>query len=183
MATPLAGTESAAGALSRVHYTHDAMIDLLIQNPKISQNDLAKTFGYSVAWVSRIMNSDAFNARLAERKSELVDPSILHTLEERFKALASTSMDILAEKLAAGRNPDLALKALDLTTKALGYGARNTGVNLQQNFVVAIPSKAASPQAWAEKYSGSSLEAGKETAIPVEILEASPDLVRLVEAA
>lgn len=149
---PLLGTASAANALARVKYSHDAMIDHMIENPTISQTELAAMFGYTGAWVSRVVNSDAFLARLAERKSDLVDPAIALTLDEKFRSLASQSLDIIQEKLHLTRNPDTALKALELSTRALGYGARQQNLNVQQNFVVALPQKLATPEAWAAQH-------------------------------
>lgn len=149
MATALQSTESAAGAIARVKYTHDAMIDLIIANPALTQNDLAKNFGYTVPWVSRIMNSDAFQARLAERKSELVDPSLVASIDEKLRALASKSLDVVLEKLTVTQSAEMGLKALEISSKALGYGARQQNLNVQQNFVVALPPKAASAADWA----------------------------------
>lgn len=151
---PLEGTESAANALQRVHYNHDAMIDLLIANPAISQNALAAHFGYTVPWVSRVLNSDAFLARLAERKKDLVDPSVLMTMEEKLKALADKSLEVVMDKLCAVPNPDTALRALELSTKALGYGARQQNLTVQNSFVVAMPSKVVDSGEWAAKHRG-----------------------------
>ena len=153
MATPLEGTQSAAGAITRVKYSHDAMIDLIIARPAISQGELASHFGYTQPWVSRVMNSDAFQARLAERKTELIDPTITATMDEKLRALASKSLDVVLDKLHATNSAELGLKAIELTTRALGYGARQQSVNLQQNFVVALPPKAESEQAWAQAHS------------------------------
>ena len=47
MSTPLMGTDSAAGAIQRVSYTHDALIDMIIANPEVSQGELSKAFGYT----------------------------------------------------------------------------------------------------------------------------------------
>lgn len=160
MGTPLQGTESAAGALGRVRYTHDAMIDLIIADPGISQGAIAKHFGYTQAWVSRVMNSDAFNARLAERKGELIDPTIVMSMEERLRTLASKSMDVVMEKLITAPSAELGLKALEISTKALGYGARQQNINMQQNFVVAVPGKAATSDEWAKAYGGQTIEHG-----------------------
>lgn len=152
MATQLVGTDSAAGALGRVRYTHDAMIDLIIANPAISQNDIAKHFGYTAPWVSRIMNSDAFLARLAARKTEVVDPSLVASVEEKLRALASKSLDVVLEKLTVSNSAEIGLKALEISSKALGYGARQQNLNVQQNFVVALPGKAVTAEAWAEAH-------------------------------
>ena len=143
MSEPLLGTASAANAIARVKYSHDAMIDLLIANPAISQNEIASTFGYTVPWVSRIMNSDAFQARLALRKEELLDPVIVASIEEKFRALASKSLDVVLDKLSVTNSAELGLKALEISAKALGYGARQQNLNVQTNFVVALPAKAA----------------------------------------
>ena len=149
MAEPLMGTESAAGAIQRVKYTHDALIDMIIANPAVSQGQLATAFGYTQGWLSRVMNSDAFQARLAARKMEVVDPQLVLSIDEKLRALASKSLDVVLDKLAVTQNPDTALKALEVTSKALGYGARQQNLNVQQNFVVALPPKAASASEWA----------------------------------
>ena len=146
---PLQGTESAALAIGRVKYTHDAMIDLIIAQPAISQGELAKHFGYTQSWVSRIMNSDAFLARLAQRKADVVDPQLVLSVDEKLRAVASKSLDKVLEKLEAAPSFDQALAAVNIASKALGYGARQQNLNVQQNFVVALPPKAASASEWA----------------------------------
>ena len=153
MVTPLEGTASAAGAVARVSYTHDAMIDLIIGCPGISNNDLAKHFGYTPPWVSRIKNSDAFQERLSLRKAEIVDPALTLSVEEKLRDLAHRGLDVLAEKMSAETATiptDTALKVVELSARALGYGARGNGqTNVQNNFVVALPGKAGSEDAWA----------------------------------
>lgn len=192
MATPLQGTVSAANAIERVKYSHDGMIDLILGKPGITQNELAAHFGYTAAWVSRVVNSSAFQARLAERKTEVVDPTIVMALEEKFEAAAHLSLDVLQEKLSVSRNPDLALKVGELASKALGFGARQANVNVQQNFIVPMPQKAASEADWAERHGN--LRAGIPRGEAVEdarVLsegsaaeksgQLSPDLNRLME--
>lgn len=126
----------AAQGIKKVHYTHDAMIDILIGHPSISQNDLAAFFGYSASWISQVLNSDAFKARLAERRGEIIDPTLTATFEEHLKGMAARSLAILEEKLNGPANliPDnLALRTLELSTKALGYGARVESPPVQVN--------------------------------------------------
>jgi hypothetical protein len=160
MTQPLQGTSSGANSIARVKYTHDAMIDLIIADPSIKQGALARHFGYTEAWVSRIFASDAFQARLAQRKEELVNPAISASIETRMNGLVIQSMEILAEKLEATRSPDLAAKVFELSTKAAGYGARQNNVAVQNTFVVALPSKAENSEGWADKHRGN-LGAGK----------------------
>lgn len=152
MGTPLEGTESSARSIARVTYTHDAMINLILAQPSISKTEIAKHFGYSLPWVSRIFNSDAFLARLAVRQAELIDPTIVQNLDEKIKMAAGMSFDVLIEKLEKTQSADLALEVANLSTKALGYGARQQNVNVQQNFVVALPTKAENGDAWAAQH-------------------------------
>jgi len=144
----LLSTASAANALERVRYTHDAMIDIVIAKPDVTQNTLAEYFGYSVGWISRIFCSDAFQARLAQRRGEIVTPGLLSTFEERLKLLATNSIELVLAKLeekefdpVTGQmklSADIGtiFKALEISTKSLGYGARQTNVAIQNNLTV-----------------------------------------------
>jgi hypothetical protein len=128
------------------------MIDVIIAQPTITQNQLASQFGRTPGWISRIMGSDAFQAALAKRKEEIVDPFLTATVEERFRGLAIQSLDVLSEKLAATSNTDLALKSLDISVKALGFGARGPGNQQNNQFIIQLPPKAASAESWAEEH-------------------------------
>lgn len=106
-----------------LNYSHDAMVDTMIANPSINQNGLAAMFDKTPAWVSVILASDAFKMRLAARREQLIDPAILSSIEERFRALAEKSLEVLQEKLCQPQvSDDLALKAAALGAKALGIG-------------------------------------------------------------
>lgn len=141
---PLASTASAAKAIDRVKYRHDAVIDIIIANPQVSQNELAHHFGFTTGWLSRVMCSDAFQMRLAQRRTEIVEPGLLATFEEKLKALADRSIEMLVDKLEevdqetgkSAVSTDVIFKALDLSSKALGYGARQTNVAIQNNLTV-----------------------------------------------
>lgn len=142
--------------IAKVSYTHDAMIDLIVARPEMSQTEIANHFGFTNGWISRVINSDTFQARLASRKKELVDPGILASIDEKLKAATNRSLDIVMEKLNQPSTVvpmKTALEALDLTLKAQGYGARNNQTNIQQNFVVALPPKAADSSEWAKSHS------------------------------
>jgi hypothetical protein len=108
----------------RVRYSHLGMIDLLIANPGISQNQVAAHFGYTPSWVSVIITSDSFQSLLAARRAELIDPMIIATLDETFKALTHRSLQLLLAKLDQPNVSDnLALRAAELGAKSLGLGA------------------------------------------------------------
>lgn len=140
--------------IQTVKFTHDAIIDTIIANPAISQGDLAKEFGYTQGWMSIIINSDAFQQRLAERKAELIDPKIRASIEDRIDALAKRSLDKLLDRLDNGTpisNGDLVRMA------QLGIGDRNKGPQqaVQNNlYVVHVPPPAPSAQDWMQTAQG-----------------------------
>ncbi len=127
-------------AVHSLNYAHDQMIDQVLGNPGISQDEIARRLNYSSTWVSLVMASDNFKMRLEERRKELIDPILIHTIEENFKGLASRSLEILKAKL--DKDPDeiadsLVLKTLEITSRAAGYGARSElNVNTQVNMDV-----------------------------------------------
>lgn len=163
----LGGTQSAALAIKKVSYTHDTMIDLILGNPGISQTAIAEYFGYSRMWVSRIFNADAFRARLAERKGDLIDPTIAQGFEDNLKALAGQSLEIVASRLDQTQSADMAMKVLELTTKSLGYGARQVQAPaIQQTFVVALPEKAKDAESWANAH--------RQAPPPLELVQEEP---------
>ena len=152
MATQLNTTEFSAKILKKVRYTHDAMIDQIIANPGVSEIELGELFGYSKQWVSRLMCSDAFQARLALRKEEIVDPKLTASVEERFRGIAMASLQIIQDNLEANPNFGNAIKALELTVKSNVYGARGQTNIVNQSFVVALPPVIQDEKDWEKQY-------------------------------
>lgn len=142
-----------AGGIAKVNYTHEDMIDFILANPKVSQTEIARRYGYTNGWVSRIISSDAFRAMYARRRDEVIDPVVLQEAEERFRALTIRSIDVIMEKLDSAPTADIGLKALEIASRAQGYGvAKGATVNVQNTNVVALPLKASDAQAWLENY-------------------------------
>jgi len=158
--------------IARARYTHQAMADLVIADPSISQNQIAAHFGYSAPWVSRIFNSDAFRAYLHARKEELTDPELrariearMQQIEEQLRTIADLSLSRLIDRLA-GVNPitglpdarpmedDFLLKTASMAKDALGYGARpkegGNGGGVQ--VVINMPEKAQNTSQWLERH-------------------------------
>lgn len=124
---PVHGTAASRALRRGVNYSHQGMIDLILSCPGISQNDLGAHFGYSPSWISTIMASDAFQVQLAKRREEIIDPVLTASVEEKFRGILARSADILMSKLDGPANtiPDnLALRSMELSSRALGYGAR-----------------------------------------------------------
>lgn len=105
--------------LKKLSYTHDAMVDAILQEPTVTSAELAEIFGYSQAWVARILASDSFRARIAQRKSKLVDPIIARGLTERMRSVAIRSMEVIEEKLQQEPSAAYAMQALELATTGM----------------------------------------------------------------
>jgi len=111
------------GVVAKINYSHTDMIDYIIANPGITQNHLAARYGYSVGWVSNVMASDAWQSAMAARRSEICDPVLVATIEERFKGITLLSLERLKQKLEAPQVSDnVVLKAVELGAKAVGVG-------------------------------------------------------------
>jgi hypothetical protein len=110
-----------------IRYSHAAMIDVLIAEPWIRQNDLAKRFDRTPSWISTIMSSDAFQSAFAARKEEIQDPILKLSVEEHTRGIFMRSLAILKDKLdqPSAEVPDqLAIQTFAQSARALGYGAR-----------------------------------------------------------
>jgi len=69
------------------------------------------------------MSSDAWQSAMAARRDEVVDPVLVATVDERFRALTNRSLDRLMEKLDAPQVSDqVVLRAVELGAKAMGVG-------------------------------------------------------------
>lgn len=129
--------------IKRIRWTHELAIDMMLQNPHWDQRDLAQYFGYSDPWVSLVIASDAFQAKLAERRDEILNPEVKAGIEERFRALANHSLAKLREKLDNPNASDnLVLRSVELASKALGLGARPNGPIANVQVAIVVPPKA-----------------------------------------
>lgn len=160
------GAENRAGGIIKTRYSHEAMAEIIIANPEITQRQIALQFGRTEGWISRVINSDAFRHLMHQKKKLLVDPIIMAQTEERFRAIINRSADLLQDKIETA-NMDGLLKSVEVSAKVLGYGvAKGPGVQINNNFVVALPGKAASSEEWAKKY-------GNGVPIDVEVTKES----------
>lgn len=115
--------------IQKLRYSHEAMIEMIVAEPSIKQNELARRFGKTASWISTIINSDAFQVKLHERMGE-VWGELTVSMQDQMRGLMARSMEILREKLDhhSSAVPDqLALRTVELTSRALGYGARSDG--------------------------------------------------------
>lgn len=138
--------------IKKITYTHDAMIDKMIENPTISQGQLAAHFGYTPGWVSQVINSDAFRERLAERKDAVVDPKLRMSVEERLRGMIDMANEVLMKKLVEAPNASVAIKAITAGAAAIGMGQKAFGGIVQNNYIALVPPTAKTAVAWTDQY-------------------------------
>lgn len=106
--------------VERLKYSHDAMADLITAEPTVTNRELAEIFGYSEGWVAQVVRSDTFQARLAERRTRLVDPIIKRSVEDRLRHVTAKALDVLEDRLSKDDvSAATALEALGIATTAL----------------------------------------------------------------
>jgi len=115
--------------IKKISYTHEAMIDLILAEPTVSATELAEIFDYSPGWISRVIASDAFQARMAERKAQLTDPMIAASIDERLRGVAVHSISMIQDKLAANgeESAQFALDALGISAGMMAAQSRYRG--------------------------------------------------------
>jgi hypothetical protein len=133
-------------------YTHKAMMDLILANPTMPIEELADYFGVTKDWAKKVTMSDAFQAVLDKRREELINPIILESATEKIRGLTNNTLDKLNQRVEAGvvKTTELIeIAKMGLTSQ----GLLDTSAKVTNNnqFVVAMPSKVANADQWAEQ--------------------------------
>lgn len=142
--------QSTNNKIKHISIRHDAIIDLVIKNPNITRHELCRLSEYSHVHLGTLMNSEAFLERLSERKAELVDTQLFSSIEEKLKAATSQSLELLMEHMNINPEPSVAIKVLEISSKALGFGNASEKVSINNNFVVELPAKSATAAEWVD---------------------------------
>lgn len=157
--------------LQRVRYSHEAMIDVLIAEPATTQRELAAMFDRTEGWISIVLNSDVFQARLAERRELEVIPHVTASIKTRINAIASESLQRIHERLLDQAKPpkdEFLLATAKLATDALGYGARPAGGSGASpvQVVVNVPQQVPDARTWQERYATPPADVVEPPALP-----------------
>lgn len=133
----------------RIMHWHEEISSFLIANPgRGSITRAAEHFNVSVAWMSQIVNSDAFKAfwrarsdRHFEGLSDKVSTNVI-SIQDRLNGIADQALERVEEKL--NKDPFIELKELRETSKlalnALGFTEKSAAlqVNVQANTNVQV---------------------------------------------
>jgi len=152
--------------------THDILIDWLIANPGRGQmTRCAAEFGFTNAWLSTLVHSDAFQAKLRDRKEEVFE-TVIVPLRDKIVGVADRAVEKLGEELEETSDPRLLLDVADKMLHKLGYAPKvnaapaGTGVvnNTQINNYAVSPGLLAAAREKAKK--GDLPHADKPSALP-----------------
>jgi hypothetical protein len=104
----------------------DAIIDLLLVDPTLTQNDIAIRLERHPSTVAMIMNSDLFRARYEQRRAAQ-RAALTAEINTRLSRVAFQALELTEEILAKGRTaiplPQL-VDVADKTLARLGYGPK-----------------------------------------------------------
>jgi len=109
--------------LKNISNKHMAIIEHMCANPMEKLGDVARAFGVGRAWLSRLIHSDLFQAKLAERQDECFIECAM-PLRSKIHNLAHETIDKLTEKVEAGANVSELQTIAELALDATGYGAK-----------------------------------------------------------
>lgn len=130
---------------------HEVIIDLWLMDPLLTQREIAAKLGKTEAWLSILINNDAFRAKYAERKGELVDPEIVAKVEERLSAVTNKASDELLRRLTIAPS-SFTVKDLNQTvastTRALGMGVAKAPAVQQTLYVIPAPTERHTIDSW-----------------------------------
>ena len=123
--------------IAQVSYRHAAIVDYMLVNPDQNQNEIARALGFTPAWLSVIINSDAFKMYYESRREEH-NTGLHEKVVGKLYAIALDASDVILDALGEDEvDARLALDAKDKALHRLGYGpSRGGAVNIQQNNTV-----------------------------------------------
>jgi len=126
--------------VKNVSNRHEAIIAFLVAEPEMKQSDVARHFKVTPSWLSTLIHSDAFKARLAERQDEFFSAALV-PIKDKLETLASTGLDKLQEKLEIETNTGEIREIVKLALDRAGYGLGiplTPGLAMQQNNFYAV---------------------------------------------
>lgn len=127
--------------IANISPTHEAIMNWLLQNPGVPLRQCADHFGYTQSWLSTVIHSDIFQAKLRERQ-DAVFVRVADDIPAKLRSLADVTIEKLTAQIERTEDPEFLLDTADKVLHRMGYApssARNGGnvtVNQQNNFTV-----------------------------------------------
>lgn len=143
------GTNPGGKGLVKIKHIHERIIELMLSSShKMTYAQIAQVTGYTEQGISFIMNSDAFRVRMAERRSELIDPLVAKNFDEVLSELGDLAAREMMARIQRKQvtNKEL-IDTINASSKAAAYGGGAQTPASQ--VVVFVPARAKTAQEWA----------------------------------
>lgn len=130
--------EKDGSPVKRLKEHHHKMVDwMLTHYTGKNLSEMARTFGYSQSWISQLINSDIFQAELAQRRAGVNDEHRMRIVQKTMN-VAERALDKLDELLQdedEDLDPRLILDSADKMMHRLGFApqAQRNNIENQQN--------------------------------------------------
>lgn len=119
--------------LKKLNHRHQQICNWLLMHPDRTQGDCARELNYTEAWLSMIINSDAFQA-LYQQRAEATGQVAVHSIANKLKGVAGLALEKAAEKLQGPMCSEQFLgNTMKETLKALGYSGNDTQPQYHQH--------------------------------------------------
>lgn len=121
--------------IQKLNNTHEAILDWLLLNPEKSLRECADHFGYTQAWLSTVINSDAFRVQYSKLRGD-VHARVCADVPTRMTRISEIALDKLAEMVEKSEDADFILETSDKILNRMGYGPKavvKSTVNNTQN--------------------------------------------------
>lgn len=111
--------------LQKISTQHEAIADYLLAFPERSKRECAEAMGVSPAWLSTVINSNAFRAYMTERRRDY--NQVLHeeVVAKMYKVVGDSLDTLDRVVLNPETDPRLVLDIKDKTLEQLGYGSKS----------------------------------------------------------
>lgn len=123
----------------KVGVKHEAILNFLVVNPSVPMHVVAREFGVTQPWLSTIIHSDAFQARLKERQGQVFHHTVL-PLADKLLGLAHRAVERVADQLETSIDPEYTLAVATRVLDRIGYSPKSVAQpasvqnNVQNNF-------------------------------------------------
>lgn len=108
--------------LQKLSPKHEAIMNWILENPEKLRRDCAAHFCVTESWLSIVINSHCFQARLAER-TEVIFSVVASDIPTKLRGVAAQAIDRVGE-LLPGAPGEFALDAMDKALRSLGFAAQ-----------------------------------------------------------
>lgn len=110
--------------IARVSDKHEHMLNWMIANPTANRTEMAAQFGVTRAWLSTVIHSDVFQAKLTLKQGR-VENAVVAGIEDKLLGAAHMAAERMMELIPLESELKNVSGSMDTALKNLGYGQRS----------------------------------------------------------